>query len=316
MKPTSKIYVAGNRGLVGSAIERRLRAGGFVNLVTSDIGDFDLTDPRAADAFFARERPQHVFLAAAKVGGIKANDAFPADFIRVNLQIQTNVIDAAHRHGVEKLLFLGSSCIYPKLAPQPMREEHLLTGPLEPTNDAYAIAKIAGIVMCQSYNRQHGTRFIAAMPTNLYGPGDNFDLEASHVVPALIRKFHEAKAAGAPAVELWGTGAPRRELLYVDDLADALVFLMRRFEPTRARTFLNVGTGEDVSIAELAALVRRIVGYEGEIRWDAAMPDGAPRKLLDVGHLAALGWRAATPLEAGLQRTYAWFLDNRDRSRL
>ena len=315
MNPHSKIYVAGNRGLVGSAIERRLRAGGAVNLVTSDLGDFDLTDPRAADAFFARERPDHVFLAAAKVGGIKANDAFPADFIRVNLQIQTNVIDAAHRHSVAKLLFLGSSCIYPRLAPQPMKEEHLLTGPLESTNDAYAIAKIAGIVMCQSYNRQHGTRFIAAMPTNLYGPGDNFDLESSHVLPAMIRKLHEAKIAKRPSVELWGSGKPRREFLYVDDLADALVFLMHRFEPTRERTFLNVGVGEDISIADLAALVTRIVGYEGEIRWNTAMPDGTPRKLLDVGGLSALGWRAATPLEEGLRRTYAWFLENQDRVR-
>jgi len=315
MKPSSKIYVAGNRGLVGSAIERRLRAGGFVRLVTSDVGDFDLTDPRAVDAFFARERPEYVFLAAAKVGGIKANDAFPADFIRVNLQIQTNVLDAAHRHGATKLLFLGSSCIYPKHAPQPLREEHLLTGPLEPTNDAYAIAKIAGIIMCQSYNRQHGTRFIAAMPTNLYGPGDNFDLESCHVLPAMIRKFHEAKIGEKPAVELWGSGTPHREFLYVDDLADALVHLMRRFEPTRERTFVNVGVGVDISIAELAALVREVVGYEGDISWNTAMPDGTPRKLLDVSAIAALGWRAATPLEAGLRRTYAWFLENPDRVR-
>jgi GDP-L-fucose synthase len=310
MKPDSKIYVAGNRGLVGSAIERRLREGGFANLVVSDVADFDLTDPRAVDAFFARERPEYVLLAAAKVGGIQANDRFPADFIRVNLQIQTNVIDAAHRHGVAKLLFLGSSCIYPKLAPQPMREEHLLTGPLEPTNDAYALAKIAGIVMCRSYNRQHGTRFIAAMPTNLYGPGDNFDLESSHVLPAMLRKFHEAKVAGRPSVELWGTGAPRREFLYVDDLADALVFLMERFEPGPAGMFLNVGVGEDLSIKELAELVRRAVGYEGAIAWNSAMPDGTPRKLLDVSGLAALGWRAATPLEAGVAKTYAWFLEN------
>ncbi len=315
MKPDSKIYVAGNRGLVGSAIERRLRAGGFANLVVSDVADFDLTDPRATDAFFARERPEYVFLAAAKVGGIQANDAFPADFIRVNLQIQTNVIDASHRHGVSKLLFLGSSCIYPKLAPQPMKEEHLLTGPLEPTNDAYALAKIAGIVMCRSYNRQHGTRFVAAMPTNLYGPGDNFDLASSHVLPAMIRKLHEAKAAGRPSVELWGTGAPKREFLYVDDLADALAFLMERFEPTRDRMFLNVGVGEDLSIRELAALVRRTVGYEGEIAWNTAMPDGTPRKLLDVSGLAALGWRAKTPLADGLARTYAWFLENQDRVR-
>ena len=315
MKPDSKIYVAGNRGLVGSAIERRLRAGGFANLVVSDVADFDLTDPRATDAFFARERPEYVFLAAAKVGGIQANDAFPADFIRVNLQIQTNVIDAAHRHGVAKLLFLGSSCIYPKLAPQPMKEEHLLTGPLEPTNDAYALAKIAGIAMCRSYNRQHGTRFIAAMPTNLYGPGDNFDLASSHVLPAMIRKLHEAKAAGRPSVELWGTGAPKREFLYVDDLADALAFLMERFEPTRDRMFLNVGVGEDLSIRELAELVRRTVGYEGEIAWNTAMPDGTPRKLLDVSGLAALGWRAKTPLADGLAKTYAWFLENQDRVR-
>ena len=315
MKPDSKIYIAGNRGLVGSAIEHRLRSLGFGNLVTSDVADFDLTDPRAADAFFAREQPEYVFLAAAKVGGIKANDAFPADFIRVNLQIQTNVIDAAQRHGATKLLFLGSSCIYPKLAPQPMREEHLLTGPLEPTNDAYAIAKIAGIVMCQAYNRQHGTRFIAAMPTNLYGPGDNFDLETSHVLPAMIRKFHEAKVAGAPSVELWGTGKPCREFLFVDDLADALVFMMQRFEPTRERSFLNVGVGEDVSIAALAALVQEVVGYRGEVRWNTAMPDGTPRKLLDVGGLRALGWRAATSLEEGLRKTYAWFLEHPDRVR-
>jgi GDP-L-fucose synthase len=315
MKPDSRIYVAGNRGLVGSAIERRLHSGGFSNLVVSDVADFDLTDPRATDAFFARQKPEYVFLAAAKVGGIRANDEHPADFIRVNLQIQTNVIDAAHRYGVTKLLFLGSSCIYPKLAPQPMKEEHLLTGPLEPTNDAYALAKIAGIVMCRSYNRQHGTRFIAAMPTNLYGPGDNFDLASSHVLPAMIRKLHEAKLARAPSVELWGTGAPRREFLYVDDLADALVFLMERFEPEPARMFLNVGVGEDLSIRELAELVRRAVGYAGEIAWNTAMPDGTPRKLLDVGGLTSLGWRARTPLEEGISRTYAWFLENQERIR-
>jgi GDP-L-fucose synthase len=310
MDKDTKIYVAGNRGLVGSAIQRRLERGGFTNLVTSDIGDFDLTDPRATDEFFARERPARVFLAAAKVGGIKANDSFPADFIRVNLQIQTNVIDAAQRHGVEKLLFLGSSCIYPKHAPQPMKEEHLLTGTLEPTNDAYAIAKISGIVMCKSYNRQHGTNFIAAMPTNLYGPGDNFDLETSHVLPAMIRKFHEAKVAGRPTVELWGTGSPRREFLYVDDLADALVFLMERFDATAERTFLNVGVGEDVTIAELAELVRRTVGYEGRIEWNTAMPDGTPRKLLDVSGLTELGWRAAHSLEDGVRETYEWYLEH------
>jgi GDP-L-fucose synthase len=310
MNRGSKIYIAGNRGLVGSAIQRRLERGGFSNLVTSDRDDFDLTDPRATDAFFERERPGYVFLAAAKVGGIQANDAFPADFIRVNLQIQTNVIDAAHRFGVTKLLFLGSSCIYPKHAPQPMREEHLLTGPLEPTNDAYALAKIAGIVMCASYNRQHGTRFVAAMPTNLYGPGDNFDLETSHVLPALIRRFHEARLAGAPAVRLWGTGSPRREFLFVDDLADALVFLMERFEAAPGRVFLNVGTGEDLTIRELAALVAKVVGYDGAIEWDASMPDGTPRKLLDVSRLSELGWRASTPLEEGLRRTCEWYVGN------
>ena len=307
MKKDSKIYVAGNKGLVGSAIQRRLEQGGYTNLVTSDIGDFDLTDPRAADEFFERERPDYVFLAAAKVGGIKANDTYPADFIRVNLQIQTNVIDAAHRSEVTKLMFLGSSCIYPKHAPQPMREDHLLTGPLEPTNDAYALAKIAGILMCQSYNRQHGTDFIAAMPTNLYGPGDNFDLENSHVLPALIRRFHEAKLAGRPSVELWGSGSPRREFLYVDDLADALVFMMERFEPTRERTFLNVGVGEDVTIKELADLVRGVVGFPGEITWNTEMPDGTPRKLLDVSGITELGWKAKTSLEDGIRKTYEWF---------
>jgi GDP-L-fucose synthase len=311
MRRESKIYVAGGRGLVGSAILRRLAAGGFGNVVSSDLADFDMTDPRAVDAFFAREKPTHVFLAAAKVGGIKANDTYPADFIRVNLQIQTNAIDAAFRHRAASLMFLGSSCIYPKHAPQPMLEEHLLTGPLEETNDAYALAKIAGIVMCRSYNRQHGTRFMAAMPTNLYGPGDNFDLETSHVLPALIRRFHEAKAAGTPSVTLWGTGAPRREFLFVDDLADALVFMMERFEPTRERPFLNVGVGEDLSIREIAELVRRTVGYEGETRWDPSMPDGTPRKLLGVDRLAALGWEARVPLAEGLERTYRWYKENR-----
>jgi len=307
MNRKAKIYVAGNRGLVGSAIRRRLESGGFSNLVTSDIGDFDLTDPRAASAFFERERPEYVFLAAAKVGGIKANDTFPADFIRTNLQIQTNVIDAAYRFGATKLMFLGSSCIYPRHAPQPMREEHLLTGLLEPTNLPYAIAKIAGIVMCESYNRQHKTRFIAAMPTNLYGPGDNFDLETSHVLPALIRRFHEAKAAGAPSVTLWGTGSPRREFLYVDDLADALVFMMERFEPGDGGVFVNVGTGQDLTIRELASLVAKVVGYEGEIAWNTEMPDGTPRKLLDVSRLSHLGWEASTPLEEGIRRTYEWY---------
>ncbi|HJX52587.1 MAG TPA: GDP-L-fucose synthase [Polyangia bacterium] len=314
MEKNSRIYVAGNRGLVGSAIERRLRRD-HDTLITSDIADFDLTDARATDAFFARTQPEYVFLAAAKVGGIKANDTYPADFIRINLQIQTNLIDAAFRHKVRKLLFLGSSCIYPKLAPQPLKEEYLLTGKLEPTNDAYAIAKIAGILMCKSYNRQHGTNFVAAMPTNLYGPGDNFDLQTSHVLPAWIRKFHEAKRTGQDSVELWGTGNVRRELLYVEDLADALVFLMNHFDAGREREdekmFVNIGLGEDIVLRDLAELVRGIVGYSGGIVWNTAMPDGTPRKLLDVGRLHALGWKAQHSLDAGIRKTYAWYLENR-----
>jgi GDP-L-fucose synthase len=313
MEKDAKIYVAGNRGLVGSAIERRVRRD-YSHVLISDLADFDLTDPNATNAFFAREKPEYVFLAAAKVGGIKANDSYPADFIRINLQIQTNVIDAAHRHGVKKLLFLGSSCIYPKHCEQPMKEEHLLTGKLEPTNDAYAIAKIAGILMCKSYNRQHGTNFIAAMPTNLYGPGDNFDLENSHVLPAMMRKFHEAKMSGQSKVELWGTGSPRRELLYVEDLADALVFVMNHFEAVPChedeKTFLNIGTGQDLTIRELAEQVRQTVGYTGDLTWNPQMPDGTPQKLLDVSRLSDLGWKAPTSLEEGLEKTYAWFLEH------
>ena len=313
MEKNSRIYIAGNRGLVGSAIERRLRREHDA-VITSDIADFDLTDARATDAFFARTQPEYVFVAAAKVGGINANDTFPADFIRINLLIQTNLIHAAFRHKVRKLLFLGSSCIYPKLAPQPLKEEYLLTGKLESTNDAYAIAKIAGILMCKSYNRQHGTNFIAAMPTNLYGPGDNFDLQTSHVLPAWIRKFHEAKLASQASVELWGTGNVRRELLYVEDLADALAFLMDHFDAGREREdekmFINVGLGQDIVLRDLAELVRGIVGYSGGITWNTAMPDGTPRKLLDVGRLHALGWKAQHTLEAGIRKTYAWYLEN------
>ena len=313
MERNSRIYIAGNRGLVGSAIERRLRRE-HDTVITSDIADFDLTDARATDAFFARTQPEYVFVAAAKVGGIKANDAFPADFIRINLLIQTNLIHAAFRHKVRKLLFLGSSCIYPKLAPQPLKEEYLLTGKLESTNDAYAIAKIAGILMCKSYNRQHGTNFIAAMPTNLYGPGDNFYLQTSHVLPAWIRKFHAAKVAGQASVELWGTGNVRRELLYVEDLADALVFLMNHFDAGREREdekiFVNIGLGEDIVLRDLAELVRGIVGYSGAITWNVSMPDGTPRKLLDVGRLHALGWKAQHTLEEGIRNTYAWYLEN------
>ena len=311
MKPDATIAVLGARGLVGSSIVRRLQRENYAHVITADIGDVDLTDKRAALAWMTQHRPQYVFLAAAKVGGIAANDRCPADFLRINLEIQTNVIDAAFRAGVKRLLFLGSSCIYPKLAPQPMREEHLLTGLLEPTNDAYAIAKIAGILMCQSYNRQHGTDFIAAMPTNLYGPGDNFDLETSHVLPALIAKFHDAKMRDLPRVTLWGTGTPRREFLYVDDLADALVFLMQRFTPKPRDVFLNVGVGEDVSIRELAALVQSVVGYRGDILWDDDMPDGTPRKLLDVSRLAQLGWRATTSLRDGIDNTYRWYLQHK-----
>ena len=312
MNRDSKIYVAGGQGLVGSAIIRGLDRGGFTNVISSDREDFDLTDPRAVDQFFGREKPEHVFLAAALVGGIAANDAYSADFIRVNLLIQINVIDAAYRHGVKDLMFLGSSCIYPRLAPQPMLEEHLLTGKLEETNDAYAIAKIAGIFTCASYNRQHGTRFMAAMPTNLYGPGDNFDLETSHVMPAMIRKFHDAMEAGAPSITLWGTGSPRREFLYVDDLADSLIFMMRNFEPTRELPFLNIGVGKDISIKELAVLIAQKVGYTGEIRWDTSMPDGTPRKLLGVDRLKKLGWEASVSLAEGIERTYQWYKENRD----
>jgi GDP-L-fucose synthase len=302
--PDARVFVAGHRGLVGSALVRRLAAEGFGDLITAGREEVDLGDARAVDAFFAARRPQFVFLAAARVGGILANDTYPGDFIRENLAIQLNVLDAARRHGVEKLLFLGSSCIYPKFAPQPISEDALLTGPLEPTNSAYAVAKIAGLEMCRAYWRQYGCRFISAMPTNLYGPGDDFDLETSHVLPALIRRFHEAREAGAPHVTLWGSGRPRREFLHVDDLADACVFLMRRWERP---DILNVGVGEDVSIAELAGLVRDVVGYEGEVRWDTSKPDGTPRKLLDVSRIHGLGWRARIPLREGIGGTYRWY---------
>ena len=306
MRPDSRVYVAGHRGLVGGAIVRALAAQGITDVVSRTHAEVDLRDQGAVNAFFASERPEYVFLAAAKVGGIHANNTYPAEFIRDNLLIQANIIDAAYRNGCKKLLFLGSSCIYPKLCPQPIREEYLLTGPLEPTNEWYAVAKIAGIKMCQAYRRQYGFDAISAMPTNLYGPGDNFHPEDSHVLPALIRRFHEAKTTGAPSVTIWGTGTPRREFLYVDDLAEALVFLMREYSEEE---HVNVGCGEDVTIMELAKLVADVVGYEGTIVTDLSKPDGTPRKLLDVSRINALGWRAKAGLREGITETYRWFVE-------
>ena len=305
MDREGRTYVAGHRGLVGSAILRRLQDDGFESLLTRTRAELDLTDPRAVDEFFAQEKPEYVFLAAAKVGGILANATYPADFLRENLAIELNVLDAAHRHGTKKLLLLGSSCIYPKLAPQPMKEEYLLTGELEPTNESYAIAKIAGIKLCQAYRKQHGADFISAMPTNLYGPGDSFDLETSHVLPALIRKFHEAKERGGRSVTVWGTGTPRREFLHVDDLADACLSLMDDYSGEET---VNVGGGKDITSAELASLVGQVVGYEGGISYDTSKPDGTPRKLLDVSKLDGLGWQARIPLREGVEQTYRWFV--------
>ncbi|MGG3692569.1 GDP-L-fucose synthase [Heyndrickxia ginsengihumi] len=307
MEKTAKIYVAGHKGLVGSAIFRKLQEQGYTNLVYRTSKELDLRNPNAVEEFFGEEKIDYVFLAAAKVGGIVANNEYPADFIRDNLLIQTNVIDSAYRHGVKKLLFLGSTCIYPKLAPQPLKEEYLLTGELEPTNDAYAIAKIAGIKMCQSYNKQYGTKYISVMPTNLYGPNDNFDLKTSHVLPALIRKFHEAKINNDPYVEVWGTGAPLREFLYSDDLADACVYLMNHYDGDE---IVNIGVGKDLPIKELAEKIKNVVDYEGEIQFDTTKPDGTPRKLVDVTKLNSLGWQATTSLEEGLKKAYTWFLEN------
>lgn len=312
MTPDDRVFVAGHRGLVGSAIVRRLQAEGFGRLIVREHRELDLRNQAAVNEFFASARPQYVFLAAARVGGILANDSYPAEFLHDNIAIQTNVIEAAYRHGTEKLLFLGSSCVYPKHAPQPMPEECLLTGPLEPTNEWYAIAKIAGLKMCQAYRRQYGFRAIAAMPTNLYGPGDNFNLKGSHVLPALIRKFHEAKEENGAEVEIWGTGTPRREFLHVDDLADACLFLMRGYDEA---LWINIGWGQDVSIAELAELVARVVGYRGTLRFNPMVPDGTPRKLLDTTRLAALGWTPRIALEDGIAGTYSWFLAHRDRLR-
>jgi GDP-L-fucose synthase len=309
---SSKIYVAGHRGLAGSAIARSLERKGYSNLTTRTRHELDLLDQGAVRAFFNQERPEYVFLAAAKVGGIIANRDFPADFLRENLLIETNVIDSAYQAGVKKLLFLGSSCIYPKFADQPIKEEYLLTGALEPTNSAYALAKIAGIEMCQAYHRQYGANFISAMPTNLYGENDNFHSEHSHVLPALIRRFHEAKESNAPEVVAWGTGSAKREFLHVDDLADACVFLMEKYNDP---SIVNVGTGEDVSIKEVTELIRDVVGYTGALTWDTSKPDGTPRKLLDVSKLHALGWKHTVPLKEGIERTYAWYLANMNGAR-
>lgn len=301
----SQVFVAGHRGLVGSAIVRRLGELGCCNLLVRSHSELDLREQAAVDNFFRENRPQFVILAAAKVGGILANAARPAEFLHDNLAIQTNVIHASWMHGAKKLLFLGSSCIYPRLAPQPIKEEYLLTGPLERTNEAYAIAKIAGLKLAAAYHTQYHFSAISLMPTNLYGPGDNFDLETSHVLPAMIRRFHEAKVSDSPSVTLWGTGTPRREFLHVDDLADAACFLMENYD---APDLLNVGVGQDLSIAELAALVARIVGYSGSIIFDRSRPDGTPRKLLDVSRIHALGWSAKIPLEQGIASTYEWYV--------
>lgn len=307
MEKTSRIYVAGHRGLVGSALVRCLESAGYKNLLLKTKSELNLLDAAAVKKFFTTEKPDYVFLAAAKVGGIMANKTYPVEFLQENLLIQNNCISAAHESGVKKLLFLGSSCIYPKLAPQPIKEEYLLTGPLESSNDAYAIAKIAGIILCQSYRRQYGSNFISVMPTNLYGPHDNFNLETSHVLPALIRRFHEAKETGTPAVTLWGTGTPKREFLHVDDLAKACLHLMETYNEAE---IVNIGTGEDVSIKELAELVKDIVGYEGEIQWDTEKPDGTPRKLLDVTKLHTLGFRHQISLTDGIRDTYNWFKEH------
>lgn len=313
MRSDSKIYIAGHHGLVGSAICRALTQAGSANLLTRTHAELDLTDQAAVRRFFVEEKPEYVFLAAAKVGGIHANNSSPADFIRDNLLIQTNIIDAAWRSGVKKLLFLGSSCIYPKFAPQPMREEHLLTGSLEPTNEWYAIAKIAGIKLCQAYRKQYDFDAISLMPTNLYGPGDNFDLHSSHVLPALIRKFHEAKINSLPEVEIWGSGTPKREFLHVDDLASACLFLMEQYS---GEEIVNIGSGQEVTIAELAALVKDIVGFAGGLHYNTVMPDGTPRKLLDVSKLSALGWQSSISLRDGIAATYQWFLEHEQQARL
>ncbi len=307
MNNTDKIYVAGHTGLVGSAIMRALQGQGYHNSLVRNFQELDLRNQEAVNQFFQTEKPDYVLLAAAKVGGIQANNTAPAEFLYDNMMIAFNVVHAAYVNNVKKLLFLGSSCIYPKLAPQPIKEEYLLTGPLEPTNEGYAIAKISGLEMCKFYRRQYGCDFISAMPTNLYGINDNFDLNSSHVLPALIRRFHEGKLAGTPEVVLWGTGKPLREFLYVDDLADALLHLMKNYSD---ETHVNIGTGEDLSIHELATLIREVVGYQGKIVYDTDKPDGTPRKLLDVGRLHQSGWKHKTSLRQGIEQVYSWYLKN------
>ncbi len=319
MEKTSKIYIAGHRGLVGSAIKRALERHGFTNLVYRTRDELDLLDQSTVADFFRKEKPEYVFLAAAKVGGVLANNVRPAEFIYENLTIQNNIIHQSYLNKVKKLLFLGSSCIYPKFAKQPIKEEYLLTGKLEPTNEPYAVAKIAGIKMCQSYNRQYGTNFIATMPCNLYGPGDNFDLETSHVLPALLRKYHEAKENGNTTVTVWGTGSPLREFLYIDDMAEGCLFAMNNFNPTKEQNesgemFLNLGANKDISIKDLAERVKNVVGYEGEIVWDKTKPDGTPKKLLDTSKMRALGWNPQTTLDEGIKKTYRWYISQCNKS--
>lgn len=313
MEKTDKIYVAGHRGLVGSAIVRNLQAKGYTNIIGRTHKELDLTNQAMVTEFFETEKPDIVVLAAAKVGGINANNTTPADFAYENLQIQCNVINCCHKYHVKKLLFLGSTCIYPRMAPQPIPEDALLTGPLEETNEAYAIAKISGLEMCKFYMRQYGDKFISCMPTNLYGPHDNYDLQGSHVMPAMIRKFHEAKVSGAPSVELWGTGTPLREFLYVDDMADACVFLLENYD---GEQHVNIGTGKEVTIKELAETVKKVVGFEGEIVWNEDMPDGTPRKLTNVDKLHGLGWMHKVELEEGVKLAYQWFKDNVENARM
>lgn len=306
MNKQAKIYIAGHRGLVGGAIKQKLEQMQYTNLVCRTSGELDLRNQRAVETFFQQEKPEYIFLAAAKVGGILTNHTYPAEFIYNNLMIQSNIIDAAHRHGVKKLLFLGSNCIYPKYAPQPLREEYLLTGTLEPTNEPYAVAKIAGIKLCQAYHRQYGTGFISVMPPNLYGPHDHFDEERGHVLPALLGKFHEAKVQQRPTVTVWGSGTPKREFLHVDDLADACIYLMQHYHDSE---IVNIGSGQELTIAELAQLIKEVVGYQGEIIFDPSKPDGTPRKLLDITKLTDLGWQAKIPLREGIASTYQWYIE-------